>query len=89
MIVVHLDGLSVVSHAIATPEEPLSPAIREEIELFSQTVTPPLYAHISESPLNIIIGLLALFWIARIFTLSLEARLASLYLLFSSLGQSS
>ncbi len=60
MIVVHLDGLSVVSHAIATPEEPLSPAIREEIELFSQTVTPPLYAHISESPLNIIIGLLGL-----------------------------
>lgn len=60
MIVVHLDSLSVVSHAIATPEEPLSPVIREEIELFSQTVTPPLYAHISESPLNIIIGLLGL-----------------------------
>lgn len=60
MIVVHLDGLNVVGHAIATPEEPLSPALREEIELFSQTVMPPLFAHISESPLNIIIGLLGL-----------------------------
>jgi DNA topoisomerase 2-associated protein PAT1 len=60
MIVVHLDSLAVVSHAIATPDEPLSAAIREEVELFSQTVMPPLFAHISESPLNIIIGLLGL-----------------------------
>ncbi|KAJ4353032.1 DNA topoisomerase 2-associated protein pat1 [Ascochyta clinopodiicola] len=60
MIVVHLDGLAVVGHAIATPDEPLSAAIREEVELFSQTVMPPLFAHISESPLNIIIGLLGL-----------------------------
>jgi DNA topoisomerase 2-associated protein PAT1 len=60
MIVVHLDGLNVVGHAIATPEEPLSAATREEVELFSQTVMPPLFAHISESPLNIIIGLLGL-----------------------------
>jgi len=60
MIVVHLDGLSVVSHGIATPEEPLSAAVREEIDLFSQTVMPPLFAHISDSPLNIVIGLLGL-----------------------------
>jgi DNA topoisomerase 2-associated protein PAT1 len=60
MIVVHLDGLAVVGHAIATPDEPLSAAIREEVELFSQTVMPPLFAHISESPLNIVIGLLGL-----------------------------
>lgn len=60
MIVVHLDNLSVVSHAIASPDEPLTPAMREEVELFSQTVMPPLFAHISESPLNIIIGLLGL-----------------------------
>jgi DNA topoisomerase 2-associated protein PAT1 len=60
MIVVHLDNLSVVSHAIATPDEPLTPAMREEVELFSHTVMPPLFAHISESPLNIIIGLLGL-----------------------------
>ncbi|KAJ4368262.1 DNA topoisomerase 2-associated protein pat1 [Neocucurbitaria cava] len=60
MIAVHLDGLSVVGHAIATPEEPLSAAIREEVELFSQTVLPPLSAHISEAPLNIVTGLLGL-----------------------------
>lgn len=60
MIVVHLDQLPVVSHGIATPEEPLSANTREEIELFLGTVVPPLFAHVSESPLNIIIGLLGL-----------------------------
>jgi DNA topoisomerase 2-associated protein PAT1 len=60
MIVVHLDALSVVGHAIATPEEPLSAAIREEVDLFAQTVTPPIHAHISDSPLNIVVGLLGL-----------------------------
>ncbi|PSN62138.1 hypothetical protein BS50DRAFT_603662 [Corynespora cassiicola Philippines] len=60
MIVVHLDGLAVVSHGIASPDEPLSPAMREEVDLFSQVVMPPLIVHISESPLNIIIGLLGL-----------------------------
>jgi DNA topoisomerase 2-associated protein PAT1 len=60
MIVVHLDGLSVVNQAVAGPEEPLNPAVREEVELFSATVLPPLFAHMSESPLNIIIGLLGL-----------------------------
>lgn len=60
MIVFHLDRLSVVAHAIATPEEPLSAAVREEVELFSQTVTPPLFAHISESPLHIITGVLGI-----------------------------
>lgn len=60
MIVVHLDALSVVGHAIATPEEPLSAAIREEVDLFAQTVTPPIFAHISDAPLNIVVGLLGL-----------------------------
>ncbi|KAF2121556.1 topoisomerase II-associated protein PAT1 [Lophiotrema nucula] len=60
MIVVHLDNLSVVSHAVALPDEPLPIAMREEVEVFLQTVMPPLFAHISESPLNIIIGLLGL-----------------------------
>ncbi|KAF2473978.1 uncharacterized protein BDR25DRAFT_282143 [Lindgomyces ingoldianus] len=60
MVVIHLDKLNVVSHGIATPEEPLSPALRDEIELFLHSVVPPLYAHIFESPLNIIIGLLGL-----------------------------
>ena len=60
MIVVHLDALSVVGHAIATPDEPLSAAIREEVDLFSQTVMSPIHAHISDAPLNIVIGLLGL-----------------------------
>lgn len=61
MIVVHLDALSVVAHAVPTPDEPnLSRATREEVELFSHAVMPPLFAHISESPLNIVIGLLGL-----------------------------
>ncbi|KAH7089077.1 topoisomerase II-associated protein PAT1 [Paraphoma chrysanthemicola] len=60
MIVVHLDGLSVVTQAIAGPEEPLNPAVREEVELFSATVLPPLFAHMSDAPLNIIVGLLGL-----------------------------
>jgi len=60
MIVVHIDQLPVVSQAVATPDEPLTPAVREEVDLFLQTVMPPLFAHISESPLNIIIGLLGL-----------------------------
>ncbi|CAI6275719.1 unnamed protein product [Periconia digitata] len=60
MIVVHLDQLSVVAHAVTSQDEPLSLTIREEVELFLATVIPPLFAHISESPLNIIIGLLGL-----------------------------
>lgn len=60
MIIVHLDNLPVVSQGIATPDHPLSPAMREEIELFAHSVMPPLFHHISESPLNIIIGFLGL-----------------------------
>ncbi|KAF2279046.1 uncharacterized protein EI97DRAFT_456451 [Westerdykella ornata] len=58
MIVVHLDHLPVVNQAIATPEEPLSPAIREQVELFVHAVIPPYFTHIQTSPLNIVIGLL-------------------------------
>lgn len=60
MIIVHLDSLSVIAHGLATPEEPLSPAVHDEIELFAHTVMPPLFSHISDAPLNIIIGLLGL-----------------------------
>jgi DNA topoisomerase 2-associated protein PAT1 len=60
MIVVNLDNLPVVANGIATPEEPLSPAVREDIDFFSHSVMPPLFAHISESPLHIITGLVSL-----------------------------
>ncbi|OCL12033.1 hypothetical protein AOQ84DRAFT_312895 [Glonium stellatum] len=61
MIVVHLDSLSVVAHAVPSPDESTLPRpVREEVELFSHAVMPSLFAHISESPLNIVIGLLGL-----------------------------
>src|SRR5688572_907742 len=46
MIIVHLDKLPVVLHGIATPDEPLSPAMRDEVELFATTVVPSLMTHI-------------------------------------------
>jgi DNA topoisomerase 2-associated protein PAT1 len=60
MVVVNLDNLPVITNGIASPEEPLSPSVREDIELFSHAVLPPLFAHIAESPLHVIIGLLGL-----------------------------
>ncbi|KAF2734980.1 hypothetical protein EJ04DRAFT_543318 [Polyplosphaeria fusca] len=60
MIVVHLDNLAVVSHALASPDEPMSAAMREEVALFSQTVMPPLFGLISESPLSNVVGLVGL-----------------------------
>ena len=61
MIVVHLDQLDVISRAqIAPGESQPPPAVREEIELFSQVVMPCLLGYVSEAPINIIIGLLGL-----------------------------
>lgn len=60
ILFVHLDALPVVSHGIATPYEPLSPAMREEVESFFHLVAGPLGTLISELPLNLITGLLAL-----------------------------
>ena len=34
--------------------------MKEEVELFAQTVIPPLFSYVNEAPLNIIIGLLGL-----------------------------
>lgn len=60
MIFLHLDALSVISHGVASPYEPLSPAMREEIRLFNHTVVPPLITQIQEIPLNTVVGLLNL-----------------------------
>jgi DNA topoisomerase 2-associated protein PAT1 len=61
MIVVHLDQLDVISRAqIAPGESQPRPAVREEIELFSQVVMPCLLGYVSEAPININIGLLGL-----------------------------
>ena len=61
MIVVHLDQLDVTTRAqIAPGESQPPPAVREEIELFSQVVMPCLLGYVSEAPINIIIGLVGL-----------------------------
>lgn len=61
MIVVHLDQLGVINRAQVAPgESQPPPAVREEIELFSQVVMPCLLGYISEAPINIIIGVLGL-----------------------------
>ena len=61
MIVVHIDQLDVVKDALLAPgaTQP-PPLIREEIELFSQTVMPCLLSCVTEAPINIITGLLGL-----------------------------
>jgi DNA topoisomerase 2-associated protein PAT1 len=61
IIVVHLDALDVVRRGQLQPGENQPPvAVREEIELFSQTVMPSLLGYVNEAPFNIIIGLLGL-----------------------------
>ena len=61
MIVVHLNVLDVIR--LVQPEVvETGPSItaREEVELFSQTVMPSLFAYVNEAPLQIVIGLLGL-----------------------------
>ncbi|TID25851.1 topoisomerase ii associated protein [Venturia nashicola] len=67
IITIHLDQLDVISRALptpgATPDAPLVPpplAVREEVELFAQTVMPSIFGYIGDAPLNIITGLLGL-----------------------------
>jgi DNA topoisomerase 2-associated protein PAT1 len=61
IIVVHLDALDVVRRGQLQSGENQPPvAVREEIELFSQTVMPSLLGYVNEAPFNIIIGLLGL-----------------------------
>jgi DNA topoisomerase 2-associated protein PAT1 len=61
MIVAHLDVLDVVKGGLYHANETQLPtAVREEIELFCQTILPPLLQYVSEAPLNIVIGLLGL-----------------------------
>lgn len=61
VIAVHLDVLDVVKSGIYHANETSLPTfIREEIELFAQTVLPPLVGYISEASLPIVTGLLSL-----------------------------
>lgn len=60
MIVIHLDSLDVVRLANPTNEAPLPTAVRDEVELFSQTVMHCLFGYVSDAPLGILVGLLGL-----------------------------
>lgn len=60
ILFVSLDQLDVVSKALPDPRNPEAPAplsVREEIELFSQTVMPALFGTVGELPLPIIAGI--------------------------------
>ncbi|KAI9679456.1 MAG: hypothetical protein M1817_005478 [Caeruleum heppii] len=61
MVVVHIGILDVVRLAIPKAGEyQLPTALREEVELFSQTVMPSLFGSVNESPLSIAVGLLGI-----------------------------
>ena len=61
MIVVHLNILDVIQN-VQPGSSGARPSLvaREEVELFSQTVMPSLFAYVNEAPLQIVIGLLGL-----------------------------
>lgn len=61
MIVVHLDQLDVVRQALLQPgETQLNASIRENVELFSLSVMPPLFGYLNEAGLDIVTGVLGL-----------------------------
>lgn len=61
LMAIHLDVLDVVRDAYPPADNtPLPQRVKDEIELFSQAVMPPLFAFVNEAPLGIIIGLLGL-----------------------------
>ena len=61
LVVIHLDSLDVIRDAYPPSDNtPIPSRVKEEIELFSQAVMPPLFSYVNEAPLNIIIGLLGL-----------------------------
>lgn len=72
VLVSNFETLDVCKGAIWGPQGNVSPAMLEEVELFMNTVVPPLLQFVAESPLRIVIGLFGLFiernnivWVAR------------------------
>ena len=57
-VIAHIDTLDVVKGGAYVDGQDLKPRTKESIELFSQTVLPPLVHLISESPFDVVIGLL-------------------------------
>lgn len=61
LIMIHLDILDVIRDAYPPADNsPLPARVKEEVELFSQAIIPPLFSFVNEAPLNIIIGMLGL-----------------------------
>ncbi|KAI9052828.1 hypothetical protein LZ554_003101 [Drepanopeziza brunnea f. sp. 'monogermtubi'] len=61
MIVIHLDQLDVVRHALLMPgETQLNATVRENIDVFSLAVMPPLFGYLNEAGLDIVTGVLGL-----------------------------
>nr|POE72482.1 dna topoisomerase 2-associated protein pat1 [Quercus suber] len=61
LTMIHLDILDVIRDAYPPMDNsPLPPRVKEEVELFSQAIIPPLFSFVNEAPLNIIIGMLGL-----------------------------
>lgn len=57
-VIAHIDTLDVVKYGAYVDGQDLKPKVKESIDLFSQTVLPPLVHLISESPFDVVIGLL-------------------------------
>lgn len=61
LIMIHLDILDVIREAYPPADNSSIPSrVKEEVELFSQAIIPPLFSFVNEAPLNIIIGMLGL-----------------------------
>ncbi|KAG9293188.1 hypothetical protein G9A89_010525 [Geosiphon pyriformis] len=72
MLVANFESLDVCKGALWGLNGNLTTAVLDEVELFMNTVVPPLYQFVAEAPLKIVIGLLALFiernnisWVSR------------------------
>jgi DNA topoisomerase 2-associated protein PAT1 len=52
-----LDSLDVITNALATP---IPATIKEDIDLFLNTVLPVMLGHINDSPAHVVVGLLGL-----------------------------
>ena len=62
MTLIHLDTLDVIRdcYPSLTTSTPLPKSVNDSIELFGQTVMPPLFGFVNEAPLGIVLGLLGL-----------------------------
>lgn len=72
IIVAHFETIDCVAQGVYGPTGAISASAQESVELFMNTIVPPAMAFVSEAPIRIVVGLLALFldrnniaWVAR------------------------